>query len=131
LDATDEPVHIAEQSSAIEEPVQETGDELILDYTALDFELPGEEIRMVAWRIDRVCLFPGRELVRRMPRPKRRRRPAGKRPARSGTKTARGKTPVTRRAKNTQGNPRRPAPPRKRQRRKTQKRSFLERALGL
>ncbi len=130
-DAEDEPVHVAEPSPVIEEAVQEAVDELILDYTALDFELPGEEIRMVAWRIDRVCLFPGRDLVRRMPRPKRRRRPTGKRPARSGAKITRGKTPTTRRAQNTQGNPRRPAPPRKRQRRKTQKRSFLERALGL
>lgn len=126
-DATDEPVQITERSRRIEEAVEE----LILDYTALDFELPGEEIRMMAWRIDRVCLFPGRELVRRMPLRKRRRRPAGKRPAPSSTGTARGKTPATRRAKNPQGNPRRPAPPRRRQRRKAQKRSFLERALGL
>ena len=130
-DAAGEPVHIAGQSPVIEEAVQEAVEELVLDYTALDFELPGEEICMMAWRIDRVCLFPGRELVRRMPRPKRRRRPAGKRPTRSATKTARGKTPFTHRAKSAQGNLRRPAPPRKRQRRKTQKRSFLERALGL
>ena len=125
----DEPARIAGASPRAEET--EAVEELILDYTALDFDLPGEEIRMMAWRIDRVCLFPGRELVRRIPARKRRRRPAGKRPAPARARTARGKTPARRRAKAAPGKSRRPAPPRKRQRRGTPKRSFLERALGL
>ena len=116
---------VSSPDAVLVEAVADRPEEFILDYTALDFELPGEEIRMVAWRIDRVCLFPGRELVRRMPLRKRRRPPTGKHPAH-----ARSKASPKRRTSGT-GKPRRPAPPRKRQRRKAHKRSFLERALGL
>ncbi|MEX0839785.1 MAG: EAL domain-containing protein [Parvibaculum sp.] len=50
-------------------PVEETG--LFLSWEDLDFHVPGEEVRAVAWRIDRVCLFPDRWLVALIRKPRR------------------------------------------------------------
>lgn len=48
-----------------EEPV------LCLSWEDVDFHVPGEEVRGVAWRLDRVCLSPDRWLVALIRKPRR------------------------------------------------------------
>lgn len=48
-------------------PAADTG--ILMSWEELDFHVPGEEVRAVAWRIDRVCLSPDRALVAQLPKP--------------------------------------------------------------
>jgi EAL domain-containing protein (putative c-di-GMP-specific phosphodiesterase class I) len=89
-------------------PIEEPG--LFLSWEDLDFHVPGEEVRAVAWRIDRVCLFPDRWLVALIRKPRRlahmrKARPAQKSPP-AATKA------VTKTAAKPAPRPRRPRAPR-------------------
>ncbi|MBX3497592.1 MAG: EAL domain-containing protein [Parvibaculum sp.] len=53
------------QAAPLEEPV------LCLSWEEVDFHVPGEEVRGVAWRLDRVCLSPDRWLVALIRKPRR------------------------------------------------------------
>ncbi|WP_339833038.1 EAL domain-containing protein [uncultured Parvibaculum sp.] len=61
-------------------PTADTG--ILMSWDELDFHVPGEEVRAVAWRIDRVCLSPDRHLVAKLRKPRSRKpRPAAAKPA--------------------------------------------------
>lgn len=61
-------------------PVFDTG--ILMSWDELDFHVPGEEVRAVAWRIDRVCLSPDRHLVAQLRKPRARKpRPVAAKPA--------------------------------------------------
>ncbi|MDP2125192.1 MAG: EAL domain-containing protein [Parvibaculum sp.] len=61
-------------------PPCDTG--IMMSWEELDFHVPGEEVRAVAWRIDRVCLSPDRDLVAQLRKPRARNPgPAARKPA--------------------------------------------------
>lgn len=62
-----------EETSTEEVPVEAMPSAPVVEYSWEDLEIniPGEEVRAVAWRIDRTCLSPDRHLLALVRRPRR------------------------------------------------------------
>jgi len=73
-------------------PIADTG--LCLSWEDVDFHIPGEEVRAVAWRIDRVCLSPDRGLLALIRPPRRRPHRRKTEPATAAPAPARKETPM-------------------------------------
>jgi len=72
------PLHLI---STPEPVVIDEDDALVMSWEELDFHIPAEEVRAVAWRLDRVCLSSDRWLVALIRRPRRLRHTEKPKPA--------------------------------------------------